>query len=539
LSTSGSSSNEAWGSRIGLILAMAGNAVGLGNFLRFPRQAAANGGGSFMITYFIALLLLGIPLMWIEWGIGRNGGRFRKGHIPGMFSALWRHPAAKYLGVIGLVIPLVVMIYYTYVESWTLAFAFFSLFQDYWGRTSQEAMIEYLRSYQAIGDASVHAWWKPFTFFFITLAINIWVVSRGISAGIEKLAKIGMPILFLFAIVLAIAVLTMDPITAGGASPASGLQFIYNPDFSRVDEPGVWLASAGQIFFTLSVGMGTLQAYASYLSKKDDIALSGVATAATNETAEVVLGGSIAIPAAVTFFGVSGAMAIAQGGSYNLGFATMPVVFQQMPMGNVLGFMWFGLLFFAGITSSVAMATPIMAFFREEFGVKRETVAWSLGAVALVFGLLNIFWLSHGMLDEWDYWAGTFGLVVFAVIETILFMWMFKPENAWRSLHLGADMRIPRIFKFVMTYITPAYLLAILVWWGVTDALPILRLTKDPNGNPYAAESMLYVHASRAIMLAFVIGFVVLVRLAWKRNRYAERDGFIEVEDTPMAGVAA
>ncbi len=101
---------EAWGSRIGLILAMAGNAVGLGNFLRFPVQAAGNGGGSFMVPYFIALLLLGIPLMWIEWGIGRHGGRYGKGHVPGMFAALWRHPAAKYVGVLGMAIPVIVLI---------------------------------------------------------------------------------------------------------------------------------------------------------------------------------------------------------------------------------------------------------------------------------------------------------------------------------------------------------------------------------------------------------------------------------------------
>src|SRR5690554_8205926 len=100
---------------------MAGNAVGLGNFLRFPRQAAANGGGSFMITYFVALLLLGIPLMWIEWGLGRHGGHYRKGHIPGMFAAVWRHPLAKYLGVLGMVIPFLVVVYYTYISSWTLA----------------------------------------------------------------------------------------------------------------------------------------------------------------------------------------------------------------------------------------------------------------------------------------------------------------------------------------------------------------------------------------------------------------------------------
>src|SRR5688500_10190577 len=190
LSTSGRSSNEAWGSRIGLILAMAGNAVGLGNFLRFPSQAAQNGGGSFMITYFIALLLLGIPLMWIEWGIGRNGGRYRKGHLPGMFAAIWKHRAAKYVGVFGLAIPLIVIIYYTYIESWTLAFAWFSLTGDYFGRNSQEAMTEYLQSYQSIHDSSVHGIWKPFLFFFITLAVNIWVVSKGISGGIEKLAKI-------------------------------------------------------------------------------------------------------------------------------------------------------------------------------------------------------------------------------------------------------------------------------------------------------------------------------------------------------------
>jgi SNF family Na+-dependent transporter len=522
------SSNEAWGSRIGLILAMAGNAVGLGNFLRFPVQAASNGGGSFMITYFIALFLLGIPLMWIEWGVGRNAGRFRKGHVPGMFAALWHHPAAKYFGVIGLVIPMIVLIYYTYIESWTLAFTWFSLTKDYWGYDTQAAMTGYLHSFQAIGDSSIHGVWKPFAFFFVTLALNIWIVSKGISGGIEKLAKIGMPILFLFAAVLAVVVFFL-PAGPGGETPADGLQFIYNPDLSGLGDARVWLASAGQIFFTLSVGMGTLQAYASYLSTKDDIALSGVATAATNETAEVVLGGSIAIPAAVVFFGVSGATAIAQSGAFNLGFATMPVVFQQLPLGNVLGAMWFGLLFFAGITSSVAMATPILAFFREEFGVRRETAAWGLGGVVLLFGLLNIFWLSRGMLDEWDYWAGTFGLVVFAVIETVLFMWIFKPENAWRSIHQGADIRIPGVFKFIMTFVTPAYLMVILSWWAVTDAFPILTLRTSAGGGAVDPANMVYIHASRAILVGFVVCFLLLVRAAWRRNEYDDRAGFYEV----------
>lgn len=122
---------EEWGSKIGLILAVAGNAVGLGNFLRFPVQAAQNGGGAFMIPYFLFFLLLGIPLMWIEWGIGRHGGKYRHGSAPGMFQVLWKHPVAKYLGALGLVISLVIMIYYTFIESWTLAFSFFSLTKLY------------------------------------------------------------------------------------------------------------------------------------------------------------------------------------------------------------------------------------------------------------------------------------------------------------------------------------------------------------------------------------------------------------------------
>ena len=523
------SSNEAWGSRIGLILAMAGNAVGLGNFLRFPTQAASHGGGSFMITYFIALLLLGIPLMWIEWGIGRHGGMYRKGHIPGMFASLWKHPAAKYLGVLGLVIPLIVLIYYTYIESWTLAYTFFSITKGYWGMETQADMTNFLHTFQGVGNHSVLALGLPFLFFFITLTINIWVVSKGISGGIEKLAKIGMPILFVFAAVLAGVVLFLPAQPGIGTTAADGLEFIYRPDLSGLGDVSVWLASAGQIFFTLSVGMGTLQTYASYLTKKDDILLSGIATSATNETAEVVLGGTIAIPAAIVFFGVTGVTQIATSGAFNLGFATMPLVFMQLPLGHFLGFMWFGLLFFAGITSSVAMATPIMAFFREEFQIKREHVAWGLGLVVLLAGLFHIRLLEFGFLDEWGYWAGTFGLALFATIEVIIFMWVFKPENAWRSIHQGADIKLPRVFKFIMTYVTPAYLLIIFSWWGYSEAYPILTLAKDPNGGLYSPEALPYIMLARSIMIFFIVAFAFLVRTAWKRNNYNDRIGFEEV----------
>ena len=232
-------------------------------------------------------------------------------------------------------------------------------------------------------------------------------------------------------------------------------------------------------------------------------------------------------------------MAIAQSGSFNLGFVTMPVIFQQMPFGRILGTMWFGLLFFAGITSSVAMATPIVAFFREEFGFRRETVAWMVGVVALAFGLLGILWFDYQFVWEWDYWAGTFGLAVMATIEVILFMWVFKPDRAWASLHQGADLRIPRIFKFIMTYVTPLYLLIILSWWTVDQAIPILTLQGGKAaGGPITPGTELYVQWSRLLIVAIAVVFLILIRMAWTRNRYDDRVGFVEVEVPPAEGAA-
>ncbi|MFC2131794.1 sodium:calcium symporter, partial [Bacteroidota bacterium] len=342
---------EQWGSRIGLILAMAGNAVGLGNFLRFPVQAAQHGGGAFMIPYFIAFLLLAVPLMWIEWSIGRHGGKYGHGSFPGMLDVMWNNPVAKYIGVIGIFIASTVMIYYTYIESWTLAFSFFSLTKDYFGMDSFESMTGFLESYQGSGNGPFNSIWTAYTFMLITMGLNFYILSKGIKGGIEKFAKIAMPLLLIFGIALAIWVIsvgTPDPLNHPERSVSSGFAFIWEPNFSLLEDSRIWLAAAGQVFFTLSVGMTTLHCYASFLKPKDDVALSGLATASINEFSEVVLGATIAIPIAVAFFGIAQTQVIADGGSYNLGFVSMPMIFQQIPMGNLIGFMWFFLLFFAG-----------------------------------------------------------------------------------------------------------------------------------------------------------------------------------------------
>jgi neurotransmitter:Na+ symporter, NSS family len=505
---------EQWGSRIGLILAVAGNAVGLGNFLRFPVQAAQNGGGAFMIPYFIFFLILGIPLMWIEWGIGRHGGKFGHGSAPGMFERLWKNPAAKYFGTLGLFISLVIMIYYTYIESWTLGFSFFSITKMYFGENSFDSMREFLYSYQGRTVGEFSSILTSYLFLLVTFAINFWVLFKGISKGIEKLAKIAMPLLFLFALILAIRVLilgTPDP-TQPDNSVMNGFAFIWNPNFALLANPSVWLAAAGQIFFTLSVGMGTIHAYASYLKPKDDIALSALTTSATNEFAEVVLGGSIAIPAAVAFFGVTVTTQIAMGGAFDLGFVSMPLIFRQIPFGEFFGFIWFLLLFFAGITSSVAMGQPVIAFLEDELGMSRKKAVALLAIVVFVAVQFVVFFLKYGFLDEMDYWAGTFGLVVFAFLETVLFMWVFDSEKAWEEMNSGGDIKIPRIFYYIMKFVTPLVLITVMGWWFVNDAIPILLLT---NAKP---ENIPYIWGARGLMILICLGLFFLVRTAWKQK---------------------
>ncbi len=503
---------EQWGSKIGLILAVAGNAVGLGNFLRFPVQAAQNGGGAFMIPYFIFFLILGIPLMWIEWGIGRNGGRYKHGSAPGMFDVIWKNKLAKYFGALGLFISLTILIYYTYIESWTLGFSFFSMSKLYFDESSFQAMKNFLYSYQGrVASAHFPSILPAYGFMIVTFILNFWILYKGISKGIERLAKIAMPLLLFFAAILAIRVITLG--TPNPAMPensiANGFGFIWNPDLAKLGDPKIWLAAAGQIFFTLSVGMGTIHAYASYLKPKDDIALSGLTTAATNEFAEVVLGGSIAIPVAVAFFGLQATQEFAKGGAFDLGFVSMPLIFEKIPLGAVFGFLWFLLLFFAGITSSVAMGQPVIAFLEDEFGMSRKKAVGILAAVVLISVQFVIIFLKHGFLNEMDYWAGTFGLVVFALIETVLFMWVFGADKAWKEMNEGGDFKIPRIFYYIMKFVTPAVLFIIMLWWFINDAIPILMLKN-------AAEADVpFIWASRALMVLLFIGILFLVKKAW------------------------
>ena len=614
---------EHWQSRIGLILAMAGNAVGLGNFLRFPNQATEHGGGAFMIPYLIAFLIVGIPLVWTEWAMGRLGGSKGHGTTPAIFYMLWPNKLAKYLGVLGIWIPLVVATYYVYVESWTLGFSVMYLLglapkpQQGIEDPNQylKPFVEFVNNYLGFhGGLLLEPSFWAYLFFIVTFAINVYILYRGISGGIEKFVKWAMPTLFIIAVVLMVRVLTLeiptgqlvlkylnesvlmvsdkgkmeviipagsvleiktvagDPIeeidpqkgkkeveiylergsiyvkdpkgslikipydrillevkgkvevitdkgkrlfenlqavlTIPKRSAVQGLDFLWYPDWHKLKDPNVWIAAVGQIFFTLSLGFGAIITYASYIRRDQDIVLSGLASASLNEFAEVVLGASIAIPAAVAFFGVANAILIAKQGAFNLGFVSLPAVFSNIEAGQFFGFLWFFLLFIAGVTSSVAILQPMIAFLEDEFGFPRKT-AVMLTAVIVFIGAQAVIFLA-GFLDELDFWAGTFFVIVMGLIEVILFYWIYDAKKAWEEINRGGLIRAPQIYFYIVRYITPIFLLALLLGFIINNII-----------GSKGGETTIVQWIARFYMVALYVFLAILVFIADRRRSQA------------------
>jgi SNF family Na+-dependent transporter len=519
---------ENWGTKVGVILAVAGSAVGLGNFLRFPGRAALYGGGVFMIPYFISLLLLGIPICWVEWTLGRHGGRHGFNSSPGLFSVVWRSATSRFFGAVAILIPIVIYMYYVFIEAWCLGYAWSYLIGAITPGGEASGYQAYFsnRFNEYIGVAADGALLRGLSPALVAVAIcytlNFVLIYRGLSKGIEAFCKWAMPALILAGIVILVRVLTLG--TPNPALPeqnvVNALGFMWNPKpvgestslLSGLANPQVWLEAAGQIFFTLSVGFGIIMTYASYLKPDDDVVLSGLTASAANEFCEVCLGGLITIPAAFLFLGAAPLAAVV-GSSIGLGFHAVPVTFEYLPLGHFFGFLWFGLLFLAAVTSSVSMLQPAIAFLEEGFDMGRRTSMAVLGVITALGTLLVVYFSKDTVaLDVMDFWVGTTLMVVLALFEVVLFGWVLGVDAGLKEANRGSALRIPRIFRFIIRYVCPAYLLAILLAFAYQSFPAQARAVAE---RPVAMLTVMFM----AVLFAFLWLLVHLAARRWERER--------------------
>ena len=486
---------EVWASRLGVIFAMSGAAVGIGNLIRFPSQIAKSGsGGSFMFPYFIALILLGIPILWVEWTLGRIGGRHGQGTLPMIFNITWKKPFAKYLGVFGLAAPLFIASYITWVTSWGLSYSLFSIFDILKGKDKSLFLLNFT-------DVSGTYFNYSMFFYIITFVMLYFILSKGIQKGIEKYVKILMPLLFFFGLIMLINVLLL------GKDVINGLRYIWEPNFSELTNWSIWIMAAGQIFFTLSIGQ-EISVYASYLNENDDVALGPLTTSSINEFIEVVIGATITI---VPMFFYVGYLSINDTEGFNLAFTAMPLVTEKMPFGQLFGFIWFFLIFLAGFTTILASCQIFISFLEDNFRLKPSVAAFFVLFIILLLSLPPILWYHKGVFDDVDFWMGSLFLVFTSFIEVFIFGWIIGIDRGFEELMKGAKIRVPLFFKFIIKYVSPVLLLFLLLAWLLTD------------GIQYIINANKYVWIERGIMASVVAVILILIRKATKKQLTMEK----------------
>lgn len=351
---------DSFGSKFGVIAATAGSAVGLGNIWRFPYITGENGGGAFLLVYLGFILLIGLPVMISELNIGRSTQR----NPFGAFRML--KPRSKWflVGLMGIAAAFMINAFYSVVAGWTLEYLVKAVSNQFTGKSAGE-INELFNTFQASS-------WRPlfWTIIFITLSGS--VVLAGVEKGIEKYTKVLMPMLLVIIIILDIRAITLP-------NASEGLSFLFKPDFSKI-KPSSILVALGQAFFSLSIGMGTLITYGSYIKKKENIGSAALSVASADTLIAILAG--VAIFPAVFAFGIS-----PEAGP-NLVFLTLPNIFAQMAGGYIFGILFFFLLIVAALTSTISILEVVVAYFVEELKMKRSTATILASLGIAVLGIL-------------------------------------------------------------------------------------------------------------------------------------------------------
>lgn len=442
-------SRDSFGSRFGALVAMAGSAVGLGNLWRFPYLVGENGGAAFIIVYIFFVFLICLPIFISEFVVGRRSQK----NAYAAFRDLSGGSAWRWVGLFTVVVPLVVLSYYCVIGGWSIDYFLKALTFSFTGSESQSAM-------NTMFNDLVTSVWTPLICHAGFLLATVLIVMVGIKDGIEKFSKIMMPVLFFIVISIAIYSVTLP-----GAK--AGLDYLFNPDFSKIDAKAC-AAALGQAFFSLSLGFGTIMTYASYVDKKENALFQSTATAASDLTFALIAG--IAIMPAVFAFGIN-----PQSGP-GLVFETLPYVFGQMPAGGFVAILFFLALLVAALTSSISMLEVAVAFLVEEKGMSRIAACMPLFVVCLVIGALCS--LSFGPLsdfkiagrtifDFFDHLSSNI-LMTLGSLLTVLFVgWRLKKTDVYDEFTNGGTLsRNAKLFGvlwFLIRYVCPLAIIAIFI----------------------------------------------------------------------------
>jgi len=429
-----------WSSKLGFIFAAAGSAIGLGNIWRFPYVTGLNGGAAFVFVYLLCVIVIGLPYLYAELALGRA---IQKNPV-GAISSLRPRSAWIWVGGLGIVTGLFILSYYAVIAGWTFGYIFKMMIPN------EVSFGEFVAN--------------PFLvvmLFSVFMLLTIMVVYGGVQGGIEKWAKILMPILF----ALLIALIIYSNLLPGSSK---GLSFYLKPEFSKITG-SVILAALGQAFFSLSLGMGLMVTYGSYISKQDNLISSGVYVALA-DTAIAIMSGLIIFPA---LFAMNQDPAAGPG----LVFNVFPAIFRNMPFGTLVGVVFFILLSIAALTSTISLLEVPTAFLVDEKGVARKVAVWIVGIVVFALGLPSalsqgaVGWLSkpliNGMefLSLMDFVWGNLSLAFGAFLLSIFVGWVWGADHAAKELAIGnaGFVKWAPLWGFLIRFICPITIFIILL----------------------------------------------------------------------------
>lgn len=437
---------DGFGSKLGVIAAAAGSAIGLGNIYRFPCELGENGGAAFLLVYLAVVLLLGVPLMLSEFVIGR----YTQSNAVGAFKKLVPNTHWSLVGYMGVLCGFLILMFYSTVSGWTLEYIVKSVANDFAGK-DLPTIEQGFSDFHNMGFRNVI--WQG-TFLFLTA----FVVYRGVRDGIEKYTKVLMPLLLLILVVLGVRSVMLP-----GAY--EGLKFLFHPDFSKLTA-GVVISALGQGFFSLSMGMGVLITYGSYINKKDNL-VSTAFSVTLSDTLVAVLAGIVIFPAAFSF-------GIRPSAGMGLVFNTLPMIFNSMSGGYIICIVFFVLLAIAALTSTISVLEVIVAYISEEFHISRKKATVVATLATFAFGIFA----SLSLMDNTpfkiggttffnclDFVSSTILLPLGGLLIVIFVGWRLNKQILLGELTNHGSMKawFIKFFLFMIKYVAPLAIMAIFI----------------------------------------------------------------------------